>query len=74
PLNTSFNQEPPDLVHKHYSNIPIPAHTHKPLLLPLLKHPDPKSIFQISDQINQLPLKPPHPKLTSQQIKPPTST
>ncbi|WP_145404978.1 2-oxo acid dehydrogenase subunit E2, partial [Staphylococcus epidermidis] len=32
------------------------------------------SIFQISSQIDQLPLKPPHPKLTSQQIKPPTST
>ncbi|WP_186298990.1 2-oxo acid dehydrogenase subunit E2, partial [Staphylococcus epidermidis] len=62
------------LVHKHYSNLRIPPDTHKPLLVPLVKHPHPKSIFQISHQINQLPLKPPHRKLTSQQIKPPTST
>ncbi|WP_391556861.1 2-oxo acid dehydrogenase subunit E2, partial [Staphylococcus saprophyticus] len=52
----------------------MPTHTHTRLLLPLLKNPHPKSIFPISHQINQLPLKPRDAKLSPHQIKPPTST
>ncbi|SLF04031.1 putative dihydrolipoamide acyltransferase component [Mycobacteroides abscessus subsp. massiliense] len=44
-------------MHKHYWNIGIAADTDKGLLVPVVKHADRKSIFEISDEINELAVK-----------------
>ncbi|MCD9070558.1 dihydrolipoamide acetyltransferase family protein [Staphylococcus chromogenes] len=73
-LNTSFNEEAGEVVHKHYWNIGIAADTERGLLVPVVKHADRKSIFQISDQINELAVKARDGKLTSEEMKGATCT
>ena len=68
-LNTSFNEEAGEIVHKHYWNIGIAADTDRGLLVPVVKHADRKSIFQISDEINELAVKARDGKLTADEIK-----
>ncbi|MBM7095983.1 2-oxo acid dehydrogenase subunit E2 [Bacillus sp. H-16] len=53
-LNTSVDDSTDEIVHKHYFNIGIAADTEKGLLVPVVKDTDRKSIFKISDQINEL--------------------
>ncbi|ADU30921.1 dihydrolipoamide acetyltransferase family protein [Evansella cellulosilytica] len=53
-LNTSLDDSTDEIVHKHYYNIGIAADTEKGLLVPVVKDTDRKSIFAISDEINQL--------------------
>ncbi|WP_154840774.1 dihydrolipoamide acetyltransferase family protein [Staphylococcus pasteuri] len=73
-LNTSFNEEAGEIVHKHYWNIGIAANTDRGLLVPVVKHADRKSIFQISDEINELAVKARDGKLTSDEMKGATCT
>lgn len=73
-LNTSFNEETGEVVHKHYWNIGIAADTERGLLVPVVKHADRKSIFQISDEINELAVKARDGKLTSEEMKGATCT
>lgn len=73
-LNTSFNEEAGEIVHKHYWNIGIAADTDRGLLVPVVKHADRKSIFQISDEINELAVKARDGKLTFDEMKGATCT
>lgn len=73
-LNTSFNEEAGEVVHKHYWNIGIAADTDRGLLVPVVKHADRKSIFEISDEINELVVKARDGKLTSEEMKGATCT
>jgi pyruvate/2-oxoglutarate dehydrogenase complex dihydrolipoamide acyltransferase (E2) component len=43
-LNTSFNEEAGEIVHKHYWNIGIAADTDRGLLVPVVKNADRKSL------------------------------
>ncbi|MBO1199820.1 2-oxo acid dehydrogenase subunit E2 [Staphylococcus simiae] len=73
-LNTSFNEESGEIVHKHYWNIGIAADTERGLLVPVVKHADRKSMFQISDEINELAVKARDGKLTADEMKGATCT
>lgn len=73
-LNTEFNEEAGEIVHKHYWNIGIAADTDRGLLVPVVKHADRKSMFQISDEINELAVKARDGKLTSDEMKDATCT
>jgi pyruvate dehydrogenase E2 component (dihydrolipoamide acetyltransferase) len=53
-LNTSIDDATSEIVHKHYYNIGIAADTEKGLLVPVVKDADRKSIFTISNDINEL--------------------
>ena len=53
-LNTSLDDASQEVVHKHYFNIGIAADTDKGLLVPVVKDTDRKSIFTISNEINDL--------------------
>ena len=61
-------------LYKHYWNIGIAADTDKGLLVPVVKHADRKSIFEISDEINELAVKARDGKLTSEEMKGATCT
>ncbi|MDQ0160091.1 dihydrolipoamide acetyltransferase family protein [Alkalibacillus salilacus] len=68
-LNTSFDDDTDELIQKHYYNIGIAADTDKGLLVPVVKDADRKSIFQISDEINELATKARDGKLASEEMK-----
>ncbi|WP_156290476.1 dihydrolipoamide acetyltransferase family protein [Oceanobacillus salinisoli] len=53
-LNASVDDATDEIVQKHYYNIGIAADTEKGLLVPVVKHADRKSIFGISQEINEL--------------------
>lgn len=53
-LNTALDDASQEIVHKHYFNIGIAADTDKGLLVPVVKDTDRKSIFTISNEINDL--------------------
>ncbi|MFA9557294.1 dihydrolipoamide acetyltransferase family protein [Evansella sp. AB-rgal1] len=68
-LNTSLDDSTDEIVHKHYYNIGIAADTEKGLLVPVVKDTDRKSIFAISDEINQLAGKAREGSLASDEMK-----
>lgn len=68
-LNTSLDDSTDEIVHKHYYNIGIAADTEKGLLVPVVKNTDRKSIFKISDEINDLAGKARDGKLSSEEMK-----
>ncbi|MFJ7747261.1 dihydrolipoamide acetyltransferase family protein [Peribacillus sp. NPDC097295] len=68
-LNTSFDDETSEIVHKHYYNIGIAADTDKGLLVPVVKDADRKSTFAISQEINDLAAKARDGKLASNEMK-----
>ncbi|MET3681991.1 pyruvate dehydrogenase E2 component (dihydrolipoamide acetyltransferase) [Alkalibacillus flavidus] len=68
-LNTSFDDDTDELIQKHYYNIGIAADTDKGLLVPVVKDADRKSIFGISDEINELATKARDGKLASEEMK-----
>ncbi|MBU9710279.1 dihydrolipoamide acetyltransferase family protein [Evansella tamaricis] len=68
-LNTSLDDSTDEIVHKHYYNIGIAADTEKGLLVPVVKDTDRKSIFSISDEINQLATKAREGTLGSDEMK-----
>lgn len=73
-LNTEFDEENGEIVHKHYYNIGIAADTDRGLLVPVVKNADYKSMFQISDEINELAVKARDGKLQANEMKGATCT
>ncbi|WP_077617670.1 dihydrolipoamide acetyltransferase family protein [Bacillus sinesaloumensis] len=68
-LNTSLDDATNEIVHKHYFNIGIAADTEKGLLVPVVKDADRKSIFSISNEINELAGKARDGKLAPDEMK-----
>jgi len=68
-LNTSLDDATNEIVHKHYFNIGIAADTEKGLLVPVVKDADRKSIFTISNEINELAGKARDGKLAPNEMK-----
>ncbi len=68
-LNAAVDDETDEIIHKHYYNIGIAADTDKGLLVPVVKDADRKSIFTISQEINELAEKARNGKLASDEMK-----
>ncbi len=68
-LNTSLDDATSEIVHKHYYNIGIAADTDRGLLVPVVKDADRKSIFTISNEINELAAKARDGKLAPDEMK-----
>ncbi|MBN8191624.1 2-oxo acid dehydrogenase subunit E2 [Bacillus sp. NTK074B] len=68
-LNTSIDDETSEIVQKHYYNIGIAADTDKGLLVPVVKNADRKSMFSISNEINELAGKARDGKLSGDEMK-----
>ena len=68
-LNTSLDDATQEIVHKHYYNIGIAADTDRGLLVPVVKDADRKSIFNISNEINELAGKARDGKLAPDEMK-----
>lgn len=68
-LNTSLDDATSEIVHKHYYNIGIAADTDKGLLVPVVKDADRKSVFTISNEINELAGKARDGKLAPDEMK-----
>ncbi|KAA1042666.1 dihydrolipoamide acetyltransferase family protein [Macrococcus equipercicus] len=68
-LNTSIDDATDEVVQKHYYNIGIAADTERGLLVPVVKNADRKSIFAVSDEINQLAGKARDGKLQASEMK-----
>ncbi|MBD1380899.1 dihydrolipoamide acetyltransferase family protein [Metabacillus arenae] len=68
-LNTSIDDKTDEVIQKHYYNIGIAADTEKGLLVPVVKHAERKSVFEISDEINGLATKAREGKLAPAEMK-----
>ena len=68
-LNAAVDDETEEIVYKHYYNIGIAADTDQGLLVPVVKDADRKSIFEISENINELADKARNGKLTAEEMK-----
>jgi pyruvate dehydrogenase E2 component (dihydrolipoamide acetyltransferase) len=68
-LNTSLDDATSEVIHKHYYNIGIAADTEKGLLVPVVKDADRKSVFTISNEINELAGKARDGKLAPNEMK-----
>jgi pyruvate dehydrogenase E2 component (dihydrolipoamide acetyltransferase) len=68
-LNTSLDDATSEIIHKHYYNIGIAADTEKGLLVPVVKDADRKSVFSISNEINELAGKARDGKLAPNEMK-----
>jgi pyruvate dehydrogenase E2 component (dihydrolipoamide acetyltransferase) len=68
-LNTSLDDAASEIIHKHYYNIGIAADTEKGLLVPVVKDADRKSVFTISNEINELAGKARDGKLAPDEMK-----
>ncbi|MGG2064684.1 MULTISPECIES: dihydrolipoamide acetyltransferase family protein [unclassified Bacillus (in: firmicutes)] len=68
-MNTSLDDASQEIVHKHYFNIGIAADTDKGLLVPVVKDADRKSIFTISNEINELATKAREGRLAPAEMK-----
>ncbi|MBK3495403.1 2-oxo acid dehydrogenase subunit E2 [Viridibacillus sp. YIM B01967] len=68
-FNCSLDDEKQEIVQKHYYNIGIAADTDKGLLVPVIKHADRKSVFAVSDEINELATKARDGKLAPNEMK-----
>ncbi|MFP7494224.1 dihydrolipoamide acetyltransferase family protein [Terribacillus saccharophilus] len=73
-LNSSIDDATDEIVTKHYYNIGIAADTEKGLLVPVVKNADRKSIFTISQEINELAVKARDGKLAPDEMKGASST
>ncbi|MBS4177273.1 dihydrolipoamide acetyltransferase family protein [Lederbergia citrea] len=68
-LNTSIDDATDEIIQKHYYNIGIAADTEKGLLVPVVKRADTKSVFAISQEINELGAKARDGKLAPNEMK-----
>ncbi|GIN83862.1 dihydrolipoamide acetyltransferase component of pyruvate dehydrogenase complex [Heyndrickxia sporothermodurans] len=68
-LNTSIDDAAGEIVQKHYYNIGIAADTEKGLLVPVVKNADRKSVFSVSQEINELAGKAREGKLAPNEMK-----
>ena len=68
-FNRSLDDATEEIIQKHYYNIGIAADTEKGLLVPVIKHADRKSIFAVSNDINELATKARDGKLAPHEMK-----
>ncbi|MFB1051574.1 dihydrolipoyllysine-residue acetyltransferase [Paraliobacillus sp. JSM ZJ581] len=68
-INASIDDNTDEIVYKHYYNVGIAADTEKGLLVPVVKDADKKSIFDISQEINELAGKAKSGKLAPNEMK-----
>lgn len=68
-FNRSLDDATQEIVQKHYYNIGIAADTDKGLLVPVIKHADRKSVFAVSNEINELATKARDGKLAPNDMK-----
>lgn len=68
-LNVSYDDSTEEVIQKHYYNVGIAADTDRGLLVPVIKNADRKSVFAISDEINQLAAKARDGKLSPNEMK-----
>lgn len=68
-FNTSLDDATSEIIHKHYYNIGIAADTERGLLVPVVKEADRKSVFTISNEINELAAKARDGKLAPNEMK-----
>ncbi len=68
-FNTSLDDATSEIIHKHYYNIGIAADTERGLLVPVVKDADRKSVFTISNEINELAGKARDGKLAPNEMK-----
>jgi pyruvate dehydrogenase E2 component (dihydrolipoamide acetyltransferase) len=68
-FNRSLDDATQEIIQKHYYNIGIAADTEKGLLVPVLKHADRKSVFSLSQEINELAVKARDGKLAPHEMK-----
>ncbi|WP_404452454.1 2-oxo acid dehydrogenase subunit E2 [Virgibacillus necropolis] len=73
-LGAAVDDETDEIIYKHYYNVGIAADTDKGLLVPVVKDADRKSIFAISQEVNELADKARNGKLASDDMKGATST
>lgn len=73
-LGSAVDDETDEIIYKHYYNVGIAADTDKGLMVPVVKDADRKSIFTISQEVNELADKARNGKLTSAEMKGATST
>ncbi|GAB4072283.1 pyruvate dehydrogenase complex dihydrolipoyllysine-residue acetyltransferase [Barrientosiimonas marina] len=68
-LNASVDDDTNEIVYKHYYNIGIAADTDRGLLVPVVKDADRKSLFAISQEVNELADKARSGKLAPDEMK-----
>jgi len=68
-INAAIDDETDEIVYKHYYNVGIAADTDRGLLVPVVKDADKKSIFAISQEINELADKARNGKLKPDEMK-----
>lgn len=68
-INASIDDETDEIINKHYYNIGIAADTDRGLMVPVVKGADRKSIFAISQEINELGEKARDGKLKPDEMK-----
>lgn len=68
-LNTSIDNDTFEVIQKHYYNVGIAADTERGLVVPVVKNADTKSMFEISDEINDLAGKARDGKLSGDEMK-----
>ncbi|WP_373895885.1 dihydrolipoamide acetyltransferase family protein [Virgibacillus natechei] len=68
-INASIDDETDEIVNKHYYNVGIAADTDRGLMVPVVKDADRKSIFAISQEINELGEKARDGKLKPDEMK-----
>ncbi len=68
-FNRSLDDATQEIIQKHYFNVGIAADTDRGLLVPVIKHADRKSVFAISNEINELATKARDGKLAPQEMK-----
>lgn len=68
-FNRSLDDATQEIIQKHYYNIGIAADTERGLLVPVIKHADRKSVFSVSNEINELATKAREGKLAPHEMK-----
>ena len=68
-FNRSLDDATEEIIQKHYYNVGIAADTERGLLVPVIKHADRKSVFALSNDINELATKARDGKLAPHEMK-----
>ena len=68
-LNASIDNETMEIIQKHYYNVGIAADTERGLVVPVIKDANTKSMFEISNEINELAEKARDGKLSGDEMK-----
>ncbi|MFJ7308273.1 dihydrolipoamide acetyltransferase family protein [Peribacillus frigoritolerans] len=67
-LNASIDERTSEIILKNYYHIGIATNTNEGLIVPVIKHADQKTIFQLADEIRQLATQAREGKLSIDQI------